>query len=113
MTIDKFQKRAAEIFANCLEISKGKQSDYCSNEDPFDNFKRCTCCGVSVEQGIFTRLSDKFSRAGSLIKKNHSGEDRAVKDEALVDTLDDLIMYTAILKIYIEEQEELKKAKKQ
>lgn len=101
MNRQEFENKATEIFKHCLDLSKSKQSDYCANEDPFDNLRRCEVCGVSIEQGIFTRLSDKFNRAGSLIKKMNSQDAPSVKDESLDDTLDDLINYTILLKIYL------------
>jgi hypothetical protein len=104
MTRQQFEEAASKIFKNCLAISKSKQNDYCANQDPFDNLRRCEICGVSIEQGIFTRLSDKFSRIGSLIKKMNSQDEQLVKDETLDDTLNDLINYTVLLKIYLIEK---------
>jgi hypothetical protein len=105
MTRGEFEKKAEKIFQDCLSISKGKQSDYCANADPFDNLRKSELCGASIEQGIFTRLADKFSRVGSLIKKMNSvGEGQRILDESLQDTLDDLINYTMLLKIYLEEK---------
>jgi hypothetical protein len=49
---------------------------------------------ISAERGILVRMTDKFSRLGNLL----AGAEPQVKDEAIEDTIDDLIGYAVILK---------------
>ena len=84
-------------FGQCLQTAIAKNSDYGgSNNDPYANFRNSTIAGVKVEQGILVRMSDKMSRIGTLLQK-----EAKVKDEAIEDTLMDLINYAAILKSYL------------
>ena len=84
-------------FGQCLQTAIAKNSDYGgSNNDPYANFRNSTIAGVSVEQGIVVRMADKMSRIGTLLQK-----EAKVKDEAIEDTIMDLINYAAILKSYL------------
>lgn len=89
-----------DTFYACMQLSWSKNQDYASDEDPFANFRQCEALGIcTVEQGILTRMSDKFARISNLIVNDREPE---VKDEAVSDTLRDLINYSAILLAYIE-----------
>ena len=91
-------------FGQCLQTAIAKNSDYGgSNKDPYANFRNSTIAGVSVEQGIVVRMADKISRIGTLLQK-----EAKVKDEAIEDTLMDLINYTAILKSYLKNSKDEK-----
>jgi len=84
-------------FSNCLETAKRKNNDYGGiDSNPYANFYNSTIVGVSIEKGILVRMMDKVSRISTLLEKESQ-----VKDEAIEDTLDDLINYTAILKSYL------------
>jgi hypothetical protein len=84
-------------FSNCLETAKRKNNDYGGvDSDPYANFSNSTIVGVPIEKGILVRMMDKVSRISTLLEKESQ-----VKDEAIEDTLDDLINYTAILKSYL------------
>lgn len=83
-----------------IAISKQKNSDYASEDNPFKNFKMCEELGIcSTEVGILTRMSDKMSRIAQLLNKKAD-----VLDESIGDTLADLANYAMILKIYIDEK---------
>jgi len=86
-----------ETFYRCLAISVAKNQDYASSDDPFKNFRRAEMAGVSVEQGILVRLTDKLCRIGNLLE-----HDAAVKDERIGDTIDDMVNYAAILRAWLE-----------
>lgn len=84
-------------FSNCLETAKRKNNDYGGvDSNPYANFSNSTIVGVSIEKGILVRMMDKVSRISTLLEKESQ-----VKDEAIEDTLDDLVNYTAILKSYL------------
>lgn len=98
MTTETFLKELETTFFKCLEIAKAKNADYSGSDvDPFKNFKHVEVLGVcSTEVGLLTRMTDKMSRIGNLLKK-----EAKVKDESISDTLSDLINYSAILKAYL------------
>jgi hypothetical protein len=82
-----------------LQLQEDKNHDYAQGGSvPFKNFELVEYMGVaSVEQGLFVRLSDKYSRLASLLQS-----DAKVKDEKITDTLVDLANYAVILKCYLE-----------
>lgn len=87
-------------FGQCMDTAIKKNNDYGGgNNDPYANFRNSLIAGVSIEQGIVVRMADKMSRIGTLLQK-----ESMVKDEAIEDTLIDLINYAAILKSYLKSQ---------
>src|SRR3990167_4142155 len=95
-------KDMEETFAKCLEIAKRKNNDYAGEKtiDPFANFRASEILsGVRVERGILVRMGDKFKRVSNLL-----GQDNAVKDESIQDTLNDIINYSAILLSYLKNE---------
>ena len=86
-------------FNQCMSIAKKKNNDYAGEKstDPFANFTASEILsGVRVEKGILVRMGDKFNRVSNLLD-----QDAQVKDEAIEDTLNDIINYSAILKSYL------------
>ena len=91
-----------ELYAQNLEISRAKNSDYCgANNDPFKNFRACELLGISAEQAILVRMSDKLQRIGTLL-----GAEARVSDESVLDSLSDLSNYSVILRMLIESKHE-------
>jgi len=91
-----------QIFREAKEIIKKKNHDYGSAHDPFFNLtsvERCNIC--STEQGILTRLSDKFCRLINFVDKR----ELKVEDESLKDTVIDAINYLILIFSYIEQKE--------
>jgi len=86
-------------------LSERKNHDYADPEtrkdDPFavwHNFTQCEKMGVcSTETGLLVRLSDKFSRLCNLMNPEH---ERAVADESIEDTENDIINYICLLSGY-------------
>ena len=95
---DELIKVAEQTFNNCIDILKRKNTDYCGTEDAYHNFKCYSRLGlnVTVEEGILTRMIDKFSRLINLTYNSAK-----VTDEQIEDTIDDLINYAVILKCWI------------
>lgn len=87
-----------ETFDSCFSIAVKKNNDYAGNKavDVFKNIRASEMIGVRPEKAIMVRLMDKMSRVSNLLD-----QEAAVKDEAIEDTLVDIINYTAILKSYI------------
>lgn len=98
MTTKQFLKRIEEIYGSSLEIAKRKNHDYAGEGNPFKNFGLCESVGIcSTEKGILVRMTDKLQRISNLIDK-----DAQVKDESILDTLQDLANYSIILRVYLE-----------
>jgi len=81
-----------------------KNADYTGNRGAFDNFTTVEKQGIcSTEEGILVRMQDKMCRIITLLNN-----EAQVKDEAIVDTLQDLANYAIILKCYIENKNTIK-----
>ena len=98
MSQDELICELQKMFDQCIEIVRKKNTDYADkNSDAFKNFRLIEQIGVcTTEEGFITRMTDKLSRIGNLIKKPP-----AVVEESLEDTLLDLINYTALLRVFI------------
>ena len=84
-------ERVIKIFNELVELHKAKDEDYGGGES-LGNFRRCEQFGIPAWKGCLIRLSDKYSRAVSLVGKGGKG----MVDESLVDTLMDLAVYSVI-----------------
>ena len=96
-TQKEFLARLTELYANNVEVSRLKNSDYANDNDPFQNFRVCEALGIPTEVGLIVRMSDKLARTANLINR-----EAQVKDESVLDTLADLANYAMILRIYME-----------
>ncbi len=101
MTGEEFIKFHAESTQKMHEICKAKNADYAGakgGSDAFANFKMVEHFGVAtVEQGMLTRMSDKFSRIASFVQIGTL----KVKDESIEDTLLDFANYCLLLAGYL------------
>lgn len=91
---------AEHFFTECLEVMEKKNSDYTGaskSHDAFANFRAVETFGVTTEIGFITRLTDKFSRLASFVKKG----ELAVKDESVHDTIQDAVNYLTLLSAYL------------
>jgi hypothetical protein len=94
-----------ENYARCLELSEEKSSDYADGDDPFKNFRLAAeIAGCPVWQVMLSRIAEKVVRVGNLLKKRDRGEERAVDDEPVEKTLEDLIVYPNLLKIWLSQE---------
>jgi len=95
-----FIKRLEQLYNSNLEISRKKNADYSTGSDPFKNFRACEFLGItSVEKGILVRMTDKMTRISNLLEK-----EAQVKDESILDSLQDLSNYAMILRVYMEQK---------
>ena len=94
-----------KITSQMLDITRAKNSDYAGSRgdtDAFANFRVVEHYGITdAETGILTRMSDKFARIASLLKR-----EAKVKDESIEDTLIDLANYSIILILYLRAKRE-------
>ena len=68
-------------------LMQAKNEDYANSADPFRNFRRHGLKGIAV------RISDKLARLESFIERD--GE-LTVKEEAIVETCEDLLNYAVL-----------------
>jgi len=95
-TIHDMEYDIYNIIQSLAAIRKAKGHDYSGTEDTLDNLREFGSFGVLI------RIGDKFKR----LKHFYHQKELAVKDEKIVDTMDDLINYALYLKImYLQEQE--------
>lgn len=83
-----------------VEITAKKNADYTGGsgvDDAFSNFDCVAVWGVSPLDGFITRMSDKFARISTFVKKGAL----QVSDESVEDTLFDLANYCILMAGYI------------
>lgn len=98
MTKEEYFKFAEQFYEDCLEISKKKNSDYTGGTvNPFSNFQSVEVLGISTEVGFLTRMMDKMKRIASFVEQGQL----QVKDESVLDTLQDLANYSCLMAGYI------------
>lgn len=94
----------SELCDEARGLSERKNHDYSGGKDdshPFLNFTRCESMGIcKTEAGILVRMTDKMSRLSTFVT---TGEFK-VKDEALRDTVLDIMNYAIILYAYTQSQ---------
>lgn len=89
-----------ERFNKSMELIKRKGADYNRDQqeqgDTLFNLRVCELLGIvpSTEEGILVRLSDKLMRLISLTKPGREAE---VKDESVLDTINDIHNYVDYL----------------
>lgn len=98
-----------ELTEEARFLSERKNHDYSGGKDsthPFLNFTRCEAMGIcNTEAGIMVRLTDKMSRLSTFITTGAF----KVKDEALRDTVLDVINYVIILYAFIQSKKQAEK----
>lgn len=98
MTKEEYFNFAENFFSKCLEISLKKNADYTGGSpDPFANFSSTERLGISTEKGFLTRMNDKMMRLAAYAE----GHQMQVSDESVLDTLNDLTNYCALMAGYI------------
>ena len=91
-----FHKNACDKMHETL---KRKNADYTGmSTDPFANFTTAEDLGIcSTEQGFLVRLTDKFKRIITFVKKGVL----LVADETVEDTLFDMANYCIIMAAFV------------
>lgn len=105
MTQSDYFDRFDKILQELSTLTQGKNKDYAEASDAFANFKQIeylTDGRVSLENGILVRMTDKLKRIASLIQPER---EVMVRGEKVIDTLNDLAVYSIILRIYLEQKE--------
>ena len=88
-----YSQEYIDLLDSMKQLHKDKNAGYAGDStDPWANFRECTKFGISVEEGIITRLCDKWSRIRSLW--NNPANDKV--NESLDDTIIDMMAYLGI-----------------
>lgn len=104
MKQEEYLKIRNELLDKATALTISKSNDY-TDDDIFDNFNLCTMVGVTRTQGIFIRLTDKFSRISNFIKNKAM----KVTNESFEDNILDAINY--LIHVYISWLDEKKNDK--
>lgn len=95
-----FLTRFQSILNEMFILVKKKNSDYASPYDAFLTFRSVEELDItSVEIGLLTRMTDKLTRIGQLIKRD-------AENEPLEDSLIDLAVYCLILMVWLGQKNE-------
>lgn len=105
MNKSQYTKFHSEFCEKMKQVTASKNSDYCGESDnPFANLQMVETMGAcSTEIGIITRLSDKFARLLSFLKKGTL----SVSDEKIEDTLLDAANYMVLMAAVIKSKKDL------
>ena len=93
-------EKFVEAYVRALSIIEAKNHDYSSETDPFANFRESERFGISAEQGVLIRMSDKFARLRNFFVKGLL----KARDESVKDALIDIMNYCAIMYALLEEK---------
>jgi len=102
MNTETYINELRDNFEKALEIMISKNKDYAGKDDPFKNFEMSSIVGVTPERAILVRVTDKISRISNLLDKSND-----VSDEKITDTIIDCMNYLNILKVYLENKNEI------
>jgi hypothetical protein len=95
-----------ELCAESRRLMEVKNHDYSGGQDssdPFLNFSRVERLGITdTKTGFMVRITDKISRLITFIQTGSF----KVKDEALRDTIMDLINYSILLYAYTQHEKD-------
>lgn len=102
MKIEDLLKLHKETCSKALATMRVKNHDYTSgSNDPFANFRGSLFIGIEPELGILMRCMDKFKRIQTFVEK----KELKVKDESVMDAIEDTINYMILLKGIIKEKQ--------
>lgn len=96
---DRLLDHHEDMCGEAWRLMSRKNNDYAGagGTSPFKNFLHAETLGLcTVEQGMVVRLSDKLQRLAHFV----SGQEMQVKDEALQDTILDIINYAVLISAY-------------
>ncbi len=92
-----------EIVKRCKDLTMRKNKDYGKEDDPLWNLRMCENGGIDAWKGVIIRLSDKFCRVLGFMKS----EEFTVKDEGIMDTLQDIVNYSVFCIFLYEEKKRM------
>lgn len=95
-------KEFYDLITQIVDTFERKNHDYAGSDaqDMMQNFMRCENYGISMSDGIITRMSDKITRMENLFRNKN----QMVHDESLIDTVTDLSVYCLFLVIALKRE---------
>lgn len=90
--------RFYELLEEIKDLHSRKNANYAEDNDPLSNLRACEAFGLPAWKGVLTRLTDKWSRIVQLTKGKPD-----VVGESIVDTLQDMAVYSLLCIILYEE----------
>lgn len=109
MTKQQYFEFAEKFYNDALEVSRKKNADYTGgDDDPFANFTFIEDLSgtISTEEGFLVRMGDKIRRLSSFVSQGTL----QVKDESVLDTLQDLANYCCLMAGYIRSKGKVKES---
>lgn len=82
-----------------------KQLDYGNDSDPFYNVRASEAFGIPAWVGAVLRASDKMRRLERAARQVLAGETVNMANESLIDSFDDLGVYSGIARVLFEEEQ--------
>lgn len=99
MTTKQFLEFVERDSARILELLKAKNNDYTAGSDSaFANFDQAERLGIDPVIGVVIRFLDKVKRLETFVKTGAL----SVKQETVVDSLDDMEGYIKVIKAMLE-----------
>ena len=93
--MNKYDDDFEKLLGKINELYYAKNDDY-NDGDKWSNFDACNRIDIPTAKGIVVRMTDKFNRILTLVRKRYKGIEASVSDEKLEDTLEDLAVYSLI-----------------
>lgn len=90
--------RFYELIEEIKDLHNRKNNNYAEDTDPLSNLKGAELFGIPAWKGVLVRLTDKWSRIQQLSKGKQD-----LVGESLVDTLQDMAVYSLLCIILYEE----------
>lgn len=97
-------QRFHDVLAEWGSLHDAKQRDYGGNEDPFRNVRASEDFGIPAWVGAILRASDKMRRLEKAARQVLDGEEVAMANESIIDSFDDLGVYSGIARVLYEEE---------
>lgn len=114
MNINELKEYRKHLWKELDDVAKRKGADYSGKKgDTFRNIRVVEQYGIPSEIGICVRLGDKYNRIFELLMREWQRKGGAeVKDEAIEDTLKDMINYASYILAIREEKKGLYSSKR-
>lgn len=99
MTRKEYLKEVKGFLDTVYKTVEQKSADYGNVDNPFGGFASAQIIGIPIEKSLLTRTVEKIVRVDNLLTKPNS-----VKGETILDSIQDIVGYMAILNAYVKMQ---------
>lgn len=91
-----YLKEVKDFLDTVYQTVEKKSADYGNEDNPFGGFASAEIIGIPIHKSLLTRTIEKVVRVDNLFDKPNS-----VKGETILDSIEDVVGYMAILNAYI------------